>query len=167
VRSIYSIVAGAQIVLLMAAWRPIPAPVWHLEAGWARAAAWGAFALGWGVVLAALPALGSARLFGLRQAWEGAWERHDVAPAIAPRGIYRRIRHPLYAGTILGMFATPEMSAGHLLLAVALTLYTLAGARLEERDLLRRSDATYLAYQRSVPAYLPSLRRAVSRRDDA
>jgi len=167
VRSVYSLVAGAQIILLLAGWRPIPALVWHLEAGWARATAWSAFALGWGVVVAALPALGSARLFGLRQAWEAAWGRSDVAPAIEPRGIYRHIRHPLYAGTILGMFAAPEMSAGHLLLAASLTLYTLAGARLEERDLMLRADAGYVTYRRQVPAYLPSLRRTLSLRDDA
>jgi methanethiol S-methyltransferase len=44
--------------------------------------------------------------------------------------------HPMYVGVLLGVWATPRMSAGHLLLALALTDYVLIAMRYEERDLL-------------------------------
>jgi protein-S-isoprenylcysteine O-methyltransferase Ste14 len=46
-------------------------------------------------------------------------------------------------GVLLGIWATPRMSAGHLLLALGLTGYVLIAMRYEERDLLQRFGARY------------------------
>lgn len=158
-RSAYSAVAGIQMLLLMALWRPLPEPVWRVEAEPLRGLLWAAFGLGWIVVATGLLTIGNTRMFGLRQAWAGAWDRPYVDPGLAPRGIYCWIRMPLYSGSILGLFATPEMSRGHLLLAVVLSAYILVGARFEERDQIRLHGRAYLAYREQVPAYLPRLGR--------
>jgi protein-S-isoprenylcysteine O-methyltransferase Ste14 len=154
-RSFYSLVAGLQMIALLALWRPIPAPVWSVREPAARAALWGLFGLGWLVVVAGLLSLRNTRLFGLAQAWAAARGRTPEQPGLRIRGIYRRIRHPLYAGTLISVWATPGMSAGHALLAAFFTLYILLGIRFEERDLLARHGESYRRYRDAVPALLP------------
>jgi protein-S-isoprenylcysteine O-methyltransferase Ste14 len=156
-RSLYSLVAGLQIAALLWLWRALPAPIWQLEAPAARAALWAFYCAGWLVVVASLLAVDSFRLFGLAQARDAACGRSSPEPPIVLRGPYRWVRHPLYSGTILALFAAPTMSQGRLLLAAAFTLYMLVGMRFEERDLARRFGASWLEYRRAVPALLPRL----------
>jgi protein-S-isoprenylcysteine O-methyltransferase Ste14 len=156
-RSVYSLVAGLQIAALLGFWRALPAPVWQLEAPLARGALWALYLAGWGVVVASLLAVDSFRLFGLAQAWDAARGRRSPEPAIVLRGPYRWVRHPLYSGTLLALFAAPTMSRGRLLFAAAFTLYMLVGMRFEERDLERRFGASWRDYRRAVPALLPRL----------
>lgn len=158
-RSLYSLVAGAQIALLCWRWQPLPVPVWSVPAEWAalRLLLWTIQVTGWGIVILALLTIGSAHLFGLRQAWAGARRVPYEPPPFESRGIYRRIRHPIYAGTLVGFWATPEMSQGHLLLVGVLTIYLFIGLRFEERDLARDFGEAYLAHRRAVPGLLPRL----------
>jgi protein-S-isoprenylcysteine O-methyltransferase Ste14 len=163
-RSVYSLVAGLQIVLLLIAWRPLPETVWAPGAPVARALLWAGQAGGWLVVLASLAVVDAGHLFGWRQA--RAWALGAVAdrPPLAARGPYRFVRHPLYSGTILAMWSAPAMSRGRLLIASLFTLYLLAGAWLEERDLARQHGAAWLDYRRAVPPFLPYRRDLTGRR---
>jgi protein-S-isoprenylcysteine O-methyltransferase Ste14 len=68
------------------------------------------------------------------------------------------MRHPLYSGFLLAFWATPEMSAGHLILALGMTGYILAGTRLEERDLHAVFGERYARYAAKMPRYMPRLR---------
>jgi hypothetical protein len=47
---------------------------------------------------------------------------------------HRLLRQPIYPGIIVALWATPTMSAGHLLLAAAATSYVLIALMLEERN---------------------------------
>ncbi len=78
--------------------------------------------------------------------------------ALVERGIYARIRHPIYAGMLLEflglalLFPKPTV-----LLACAIGLAWVIGqARLEEHDLLRRIPG-YREYMRRVPPFLPRI----------
>ena len=128
-RSLYSLVAGLQMGLICWVWQPLPMPVWDLPASWAalRAALWVLQAAGWGIVVVALTTIDSTHLFGLRQSLSAARGVPYVAPPFEIRGIYRHVRHPIYLGFVLAFWATPQMTAGHLLFAAAST-HTVPGS---------------------------------------
>jgi protein-S-isoprenylcysteine O-methyltransferase Ste14 len=156
-RPAYSAVAGVQLALLMAAWRPLPGALWTVEAPAVRFALWALFGLGWAIAAAGAVTLGTARLYGLAPMWDrfrGRLPRPDRLELVGP---YRWIRHPLYSGTILALWAAPRMSVGRALLATLFTLYILVGSRLEERDLLAAHGERFADYRRRVGAFFPRL----------
>ena len=158
-RALYVLVAGAQIALLEWLWQPLPEPVWSVANPGLRALLWAGQGLGWAIVLAALAALGTRSFFGFDGAVAAAFDRPAPAPQLAIRGIYRHIRHPLYVGTALPLWAVPDMSQGHLLLSTTLTLYLAIGLVFEERTLARRHGAAYRAYREAVPGFFPRWKR--------
>jgi methanethiol S-methyltransferase len=82
---------------------------------------------------------------------------HSATPALQTDGLYRFVRHPLYLGTFLFIWALflfhPTVS--NLMVCLIITGYTLIGMRLEERKLVREFGQAYVDYQRRVPAILP------------
>lgn len=72
-------------------------------------------------------------------------------------GLNRYVRHPLYFGTLLFLwsffFIYPYIK--NLLACLVLTLYTIWGARLEEKKLAAQFGETYVAYKKRVPMLLP------------
>ena len=49
----------------------------------------------------------------------------------------------MYIGVLLGLWATPRMSVGHLLLALGLAMYVVIAMRYEERDLATAFGSSY------------------------
>jgi protein-S-isoprenylcysteine O-methyltransferase Ste14 len=153
-RSTYVLVASAQMLLLCWQWRPIVVPQLWSAAGAVGLALSALQALGWGIVLLSTFLIDHFELFGVRQGFGGTTTASFRTPLL-----YRWVRHPLYFGLLLALWSSPTMSAGHLLLATALTVYLLIGARYEERDLLRTFGERYRQYQIEVPMLLPIPRR--------
>lgn len=156
-RALYVLVASAEIALLCWAFAPLPESVWSLSADWPRLAAglWLLQASGWGVTLLALSAIGSGHLFGLRQAVAASRELPYLEPPLEERGPYRFVRHPIYAGTLVAFWSTPEMSEGRLLLVAGLSIYLFIGLAFEERDLETAHGEAYRERRRRLPGWLP------------
>jgi protein-S-isoprenylcysteine O-methyltransferase Ste14 len=154
-RSTYVLLASLALLLVFALWRPMPEVVWHVEQPGVRALLWGIFALGWTTVLLSTFMIGHFDLFGLRQVWLHLKGRIRPPDHFRAPLLYRVVRHPIMLGFLVAFWATPDMSAGHLLFALATTGYILVAVRLEERDLIAYFGDRYRAYRERVPAFFP------------
>jgi len=158
-RSVYVVAASLALILLFAMWRPIPGIVWSVgnEAG--AAILWALFGLGWLTVLVSTFLISHFELFGLAQAWGHARGADVAAPAFRTPLFYRHVRHPIYSGFFLAFWATPQMSAGHLLLAAGVSIYMLIGIAYEERDLISTFGEDYRSYRARTGMLAPRFGR--------
>lgn len=157
-RSVYVLAASLTLVILFSFWRPIEGTVWRVE-GVAAILLWGLFGLGWAIVLFSTFLINHFELFGLQQAWLHMRGREAAAPQFRQPLFYKLVRHPLYSGFFIAFWATPQMSYGHLLLALGLSAYMLVAIRYEEKDLVGLFGKDYERYQERVGMLAPSMRR--------
>ena len=156
-RSTYVLLSCVALALLMWQWRSIDSVVWHVEHPAGRAVLWTLFAAGWLMVPVVSLMINHFDLFGLRQVWLHLLGReYEPLPFRTPM-LYAHIRHPLYVGWALAFWATPTMTAGHLLFAVTLTVYMGLAALVEERDLVAYFGRHYEDYRQRVPRYVPRM----------
>lgn len=154
-RSTYVLLSSLVLFLLFALWQPLPGSLWSVQAPWGRTALHALAAAGWLTVLSGTFVINHFDLFGLRQVWFRLRNRPYAPPAFVERGHYRLVRHPLMLGFIIAFWATPDMSAGHLLFAAATTAYILLALQLEERDLMHWHGQDYARYRQRVPMICP------------
>jgi len=158
-RSTYVLFASSALALLLWQWRPITPVVWSLD-GVAAIVMQVVFWAGWALVLLSTFLINHFELFGLRQVWQNLTRAKRSDPAFRTPLFYRVVRHPLYLGFILAFWATPVMTAGHLLFAAATTAYILIAIQLEERDLISVFGQTYTDYRKRVSMLIPLPRRS-------
>jgi protein-S-isoprenylcysteine O-methyltransferase Ste14 len=158
-RSTYVLLASSVLFLLYWQWRTMPAVVWQVTSAAAQYALWALFWLGWAIVLAATFMINHFELFGLRQVYLAWREKPHTDTGFRTPLLYRLVRHPLMLGFIVAFWATPTMTAGHLLFAIGTTGYILIALQLEERDLVAALGSHYREYRRRVPMLLPWPRR--------
>jgi methanethiol S-methyltransferase len=157
-RSTYVLVASLTLGLLFWQWRPIPAILWHVENPVARPAVLAVSWAGWALVFASSFLIDHFDLAGLRQVSLHAAGRPYTPVGFAAPGPYRYVRHPMMLGFLLAFWASPRMTAGHLLFAAAMTAYILVALRLEERDLEGVHGESYRAYRDRAGLLLPLAR---------
>ena len=141
-RSVYVWIASLLFLAVCWMWRPLPGVIWQTR--------------GPGIMLYVAQLFGvaltlaAARIVGI---WELAGvTQPDLTRPIEFRkdGPFAIVRHPIYLGWVLMVFATPTMTTSRLLFAVVSTLYLIAAIPFEERSLLDAFPDKYRAYQQQM-----------------
>ena len=154
-RSTYVLATALVLALVFWQWRAIPAEVWRIDGSVGRVLMQMLFWLGWVILLASTFMINHFDLFGLRQVWLRLKNQPYRPVPFVQVAFYRFVRHPIMLGVLIGIWATPRMSAGHLLFAGATTVYVFMGIFLEERDTRRALGASYEHYRRATPMIVP------------
>lgn len=154
-RSTYVLLSSLALLLLFWQWRPVGGVVWSVESPSGRWAVYTLYFSGWLLLLASTFMLDHFDLFGLRQVWRNLLGRPNVEAEFRTPALYRHVRHPIYLSWLCIFWATPRMTAAHLVFALATTAYIFVAIRFEERDLIRRHGDSYRAYRARVPMIFP------------
>lgn len=157
-RSVYVLLSSLALIVLFWQWQPMGGVVWNVEHPVGRAVLYALFASGWLMVLVTTFLINHFDLFGLRQVWLYFREKPYTSLRFKTPGPYRMVRHPLYVGWLTAFWATPTMTAAHLLFAIGTTAYILVAIRYEERDLVAFHGDEYADYRRRVPMLIPKVR---------
>ena len=147
-RSVFVWVASVLFLGVCAAWRAVPGTVWMVEG----AAAWALYVVrvaGIALTLRAVAILDVWELAGTRPARHAPGAISGDA-TFTRRGPYGWVRHPIYSGWFLVVFAVPSMTATQLVFAIASSMYLLIGMVFEERSLVRAAPDAYEEYRRQV-----------------
>ena len=141
-RSVYVWVASLLFLGVCWMWQPLPGVIWRTR--------------GPGIMLYIAQAFGVALTIAAART-VGIWElagvtQPDPSKPIEFRaeGPFAIVRHPIYLGWVLMVFATPTMTASRLLFAVISTGYLIGAIPLEERSLLNSHRDAYGAYQKQM-----------------
>lgn len=155
-RSTYVLFSSLALIALFAFWQPLGGTIWRVENSVGQLALYSICVLGWSLVLVATFLINHFDLFGLRQVTLYLMGREYSPVKFKNTLLYNNVRHPIYLGFILAFWATPVMTATHLLFALATTGYILIGIQLEERD-LKKVLPQYDEYSKRVPMLIPSI----------
>jgi hypothetical protein len=167
-RSAYVWIASALFIAVCAWWQPVAGVVWRIEQ---PAIVWPLLAaqlLGVWLTLRSALMIDFLELAGVRQIWRVQkdapsttdWppmgdggrvlsDRPDQTP-FKTSGPYGWVRHPIYSGWFLLVFAVPVMTMTRCVFAVTSSVYLLIAIPLEERSLRGSSAGTYEQYMKQV-----------------
>ena len=142
-RAIYVWIASLLFLAVCWMWQPLPGIIWHTSG----AIHWMLIAiqlLGVALTLRAARTVGVWELAGVKQ------PDHTRPVEFRASGPFAIVRHPIYLGWLVIVFATPVMTTSQLLFAVVSSVYLIAAIPWEERSLLEAFPDEYSTYQRQM-----------------
>jgi len=151
-RSTYVSLASLTLALLFWQWQPLLKVIWGVRNATIALILQIVFFGGWALVLISTFLINHFDLFGLRQVF--LYDKYSYL-GFRTRFLYNFLRHPIMLGFIIAFWATPKMTLGHLLFAIATTAYILIAIQLEERDMVSIHGEAYEDYRRKVSMLIP------------
>jgi protein-S-isoprenylcysteine O-methyltransferase Ste14 len=142
-RSVFVWIASLLFLVVCGLWRPTREVLWDVGGP----AAWlvsGVAVLGAVMTAAAVRLVDIWELAGVRQLLHV--RRPPALDPFSTSGLYGLVRHPIYLGWVLLVWAAPVMSSGRLLFAAVSTLYLIVAIPLEERSLESAHGPAYARY---------------------
>lgn len=159
-RSTFVLISGLLLVLLVLEWEPMGGTVWKIQSGnILYYLVYVLFFSGWIILFISTFLINHFDLFGLRQTYLELRNKPYTKLNFKVISLYKHVRHPLYFGGILGLWATPNMTVTHLVFAIGLTAYFVIGTLFEEHDLKKEFGKIYRDYQSKTPMLIPFPKR--------
>jgi methanethiol S-methyltransferase len=156
-RSTYVLFSSVILVLMFFFWKPISLTIWDFSGSMTGNVLLGISFLGWGIVLLSTFLINHFHLFGLYQVVQYLMDKAQNDVFKMPF-LYKIVRHPLYLGFLIAFWATPVMTAGHLLFSIGMSIYILIGIHHEEKDLIKTHGEKYRQYRSETPKLIPFLK---------
>jgi protein-S-isoprenylcysteine O-methyltransferase Ste14 len=145
-RSVYVWISSVLFIVVYALWRPVPGVAWTMP-GVVAVSGWGVQMVGMLMSVAGARRLDVLDLAGVRQ----AFDRPTTRPAgLISNGLYGLVRHPIYLGWVLFVWASPLMTGTRLVFAAVSTAYLVVAVPFEERSMVRLFGRDYDNYKRQV-----------------
>ena len=124
-RSTFVLLTSLILLLIYWKWQPLKAVVWNAENETVAMILTGVFVLGWLIVFLATFMINHFELFGLQQIFYNLKNKKPQPHVLQVKFFYKIVRHPIMLGFIIAFWATPYMTLGHLIFAIATTIYNL------------------------------------------
>ncbi len=156
-RGVYCLATAGVLLIIFTFWHSIEGSLWSVSDPTLRMVFWAVFFLGWAILFISTWLLNHFELFGLAQAWRHFRGTEGAPSEFRTPLFYKMVRHPIYLGFFLGMWATPDMTYSHFLFASLFTIYIVIGISYEEKDLLTEFGQRYAEYRGKVGAFIPGI----------
>ncbi|MCB0565886.1 MAG: isoprenylcysteine carboxylmethyltransferase family protein [Phaeodactylibacter sp.] len=158
-RSTFVLVSGLLLFFMMWEWEPMGGTIWNIASGTVGYyLMYSLFFSGWAILFISSFLINHFDLFGLRQAYLYVTDKPYTPLKFKVIAFYKYVRHPLYLGILLGIWAIPHMTVTHLAYALGLTGYLLVGIHYEEKTMIQEFGALYARYRDKTPKLIPFLK---------
>lgn len=154
-RSTFMLATAIVTFTLCIFWQPMTDIAWQAENNTLHNILLAIGLSGWAMVFYATFLINHFDLFGLRQVWLYFNDKKYTHLPFRLNSLYKYVRHPIMSGVFIGMWFTPVMTIGHLLLALGMSAYIFIGVYHEEKDLIKFFGDRYLKYIKSTAKFFP------------
>ena len=155
-RSTFILVSGILLFFLVIQWQPLGGLLWDVSSDAVlNYIMYALFFIGWSILFISTFLINHFDFFGLRQVYFEVFNKPYKPLKFKVVGFYKYMRHPIYFGGMLGLWATPVMTGTHLIFALFLSAYFIIGTFFEEKDLKQEFGNLYKDYATVTPMYVP------------
>ncbi len=151
-RAMFVLMSSVCLGLMILAWQPVEGILWQSDSKSLTTVIYAIQGFGWLFMFTATLLIDHLDLFGIKQTLAKDQESGSLKTPL----LYQLVRHPIYTGVLIAIWASPVFTVNRLLFAVGMTLYVLIGIRHEERDLVREFGEEYENYREEVGGLLPT-----------
>ena len=156
-RATYMLMSGIVTMSAIYFWQPLPGVVWSVESIVGQVILYALYTFGWGYLLMSTFVTNHFELMGLRQVYLYFRNKPYTALPFTRKYMYSYSRHPMMLGVLIGLWAVPQMSMTHFIMALLLTSYIAIGVSLEEKDLEKNFGDTYRGYKKDIATLIPKV----------